>query len=71
MPPQRYLPTTHLTAAPAVTLDTTAIRAVFEDIIANQPATEVTVTNNIDATDRDPEIVGSQIGRGIERELIG
>ena len=72
MSPQRYMPTTYLTAAPTVVLDASTIKAAFEEIVIGQlTPTEVTVTNNIDATDRDPEIVGSQIGRGIERELVG
>lgn len=70
--PQARVASTQLTAAPVVVVDASAISAAFEEWLGQgNLGTTVDVKNDIHMYDRDPRIVGRQLGREIEEVLVG
>lgn len=70
--PVMYTAMPTIRTAQTVTLDTRQMRTILEDIVASGiAAQDIDINNNISMYDRDPRIVGKQLGRTVKGVLVG
>lgn len=70
--PITYTTMPTILASQTVTLDTRQMRTILEDIVASGiAAQDIDINNNISMYDRDPRIVGKQLGRTVKGVLVG
>lgn len=70
--PITYTAMPTILASQTVTLDTRQMRTILEDIVASGiAAQDIDINNNISMYDRDPRIVGKQLGRTVKGVLVG